>query len=92
MNIEMLLNILSIAITASIINTQTIQYIKDNLKINNSFIFALISFIIGTIFSITFAEFNIKEALWCGFISVIGAENLYRIFKGKFGLNSSTKE
>ena len=91
MNTEILLNILYIAIAASIISTQTIQYIKDNLKINNSFLFALISFIIGTLFSITFAKFSIQEALWCGFVSVIGAENLYKIFKGKFGLNSSTK-
>lgn len=92
MNIDIFMNILTVAITSGIISTQTIQYIKDNFKINNNLIFSLVSFIIGVLFSITFSNFNIKESLWCGFVSIIGAESLYKIFKGKFGLESSTKK
>lgn len=92
MNIDAFINILTVSITAGIISTQAIQYFKDNLKINNSIIFAIISFLIGSLFAFTFTSFNIKEILWCGFVSIIGAEALYKSFEGKFGLQSSRKK
>lgn len=91
MNLDSFFSILTIAITAGIISTQAIQFIKDKLKINNSYIFALSSFIIGFLFSISFTNLNIVESLWCGFVSIIGAENLYKSFEGSFGLKSSKK-
>ena len=86
---ELILNILSISITSGIISTQLIQYIKDNLKINNTILFSIISFLVGTLFAISFSGLNLVESLWCGFVSIIGSENLYKIFKGHFGLKSS---
>ena len=89
MNLKLLTDILSTASLASLIATQAIQYIKDNFKINNCFIFILLEFIIGTLFSLSFTNLGIINSLWCGFIVIIGAEALYKIFKGKLGLKSS---
>lgn len=92
MNIDEFIDILTVSITAGIISTQAIQYLKDNLKVNNSIVFAIISFFVGSLFAFTFTSFNIKEILWCGFVSIIGVEALYKSFEGKFGLRSSTKK
>ena len=92
MNLDMFLNILTVSITAGIISTQTIQYVKDNLSINNSIVYIMISFKIGSLFALTFTSFNTLEILWCGFVSVIGSESLYKAFEGKFGLKAAKKE
>ena len=60
---ELILNILSISITSGIISTQLIQYIKDNLKINNTILFSIISFLVGTLFAISFSGLNLVESL-----------------------------
>ncbi len=83
MNINILMNILSTASLASLIATQTIQYIKDNFKIVNHFVFIVVNFMIGFLFSISFTNLSIVNSLWCGFVVIIGAETLYKIFKGK---------
>lgn len=89
MNLDLLETILSNAILASLIATQTIQYVKDNLKIKNIFLFIIIEFLTGFLFSLSFTNLSIIYSLWCGFIVIIGAESLYKIFKGKLGLKSS---
>ena len=66
---ELILNILSISITSGIISTQLIQYIKDNLKINNTILFSIISFLVGTLFAISFSGLNLVESLWCDLIT-----------------------
>ena len=92
MNINILMNILSTASLASLIATQTIQYIKDNFKIVNHFVFIVVNFMIGFLFSISFTNLSIVNSLWCGFVVIIGAVALYKIFKGKLGLKSSNSE
>ncbi len=92
MNLNILTDIISNASIASLIATQAIQYLKDNFKINNSVIFAILEFIIGTLFSLSFTNLGIINSLWCGFIVIIGAEALYKIFKGKLGLKSNSQD
>ena len=92
MNINILMNILSTASLASVIATQTIQYIKQNFKITNCFIFIVLEFITGTLFSLSFTSLGIINSLWFGFIVIIGSEALYKVFKGKLGLKSSNNE
>lgn len=89
MNLNILTDILATSSLASLIATQAIQYIKDNFKINNCLIFIVLEFIIGTLFSLSFTNLGLVNSLWCGFIVIIGAETLYKIFKGKLGLKSS---
>ena len=92
MDWNVLTDILSTASLASLIATQTIQYLKDNFKIVNHYIFVIVNFIIGFLFSISFTSLSIINSLWCGFVVIIGAEALYKIFKGKLGLKSSQLE
>ncbi len=92
MNLNTLIDILTTSSLASLIVTQTIQYIKDNFKINNCFVFVILEFIIGTLFALSFTNLGLVNSLWCGFIVIIGAESLYKIFKGKLGLKSSNNE
>ena len=92
MNLNTLIDILTTSSLASLIVTQTIQYIKDNFKINNCFVFVILEFIIGTLFALSFTNLGLVNSLWCGFIVIIGAESLYKIIKGKLGLKSSNNE
>ena len=92
MNLNTLIDILTTSSLASLIVTQTIQYIKDNFKINNCFVFVILEFIIGILFALSFTNLGLVNYLWCGFIVIIGAESLYKIFKGKLGLKSSNNE
>ncbi|MEG2322435.1 MAG: hypothetical protein RSB71_03020 [Bacilli bacterium] len=92
MNFEQLMNILSVSIISGIINTQAIQYIKINFNIKNNIIYVLVSFFIGALFAFSFTSFNLIEILWCGLISIIGAEALYKALEGKFGLVSKSKK
>lgn len=82
---------ISVSIVASIISTATIQKVKDTFKFShlvNAIISLLISYIIGFLYSISFYSSKIMYALWIGLYSTIGAEGLYKTFKGYFGLNS----
>ena len=92
MNLNILTDILATSSLASLIATQAIQYIKDNLNIKNSFLFIIVEFIIGFLFSLSFTDLGIIYCLWCGLIVIIGAESLYKSFKGKLGLKSSNNE
>ena len=92
MNLNILTDILATASLSSLIATQTIQYIKDNFKIVNHFVFIVVNFMIGFLFSISFTDLCIVISFWCGFVVIIGAEALYKIFKGKLGLKSSNSE
>ena len=48
--------------------------------------YAISEFIIGFLFAIPFTDLGIINSLWCGFVSIIGAEALYNSLKGKLGL------
>lgn len=64
MNLNILTDILATASLSSLIATQTIQYIKDNFKIVNHFVFIVVNFMIGFLFSISFTDLSIVNSLW----------------------------
>lgn len=83
---EMFDSVLICSIISGIIGSQIIQYIKK-FK-NNNFLFTIVSFSIGFLFALTFYKFDILISLWSGLFNIIGSEQIYQNFKGKFGLKS----
>lgn len=93
MNEKELLDMVYISAIASIISSQTIQKIKQTLNCNcilNKIISVFISFGIGFCFALSFYTEEILNALWIGLFTLIGAESLYKTFKGYFELSSSS--
>lgn len=95
MNIELITQILVLAIASTLISTQLIQRAKENFNITNSIALAIvsliISFAIGFLFTITFSELDKIMACWVGVITYAGAEIIYQNFKDKLGLKSLTE-
>ena len=87
-------DLLSVSMISSLIATQVIQKIKDILNFGSLFnnIMALfISFGIVFIYSQSFYSESIMLSLWGGLFTLIGSENFYKAFNGKFGLKLQTK-
>lgn len=95
MNIELITQILVLAIASTFISTQLIQRAKENFNIKNTIALAItsliVSFAIGFLFTISFSELDIKMACWVGVITYAGAEIIYQNFKDKLGLKSLTE-
>ena len=95
MNIELITQILVLAIASTLISTQLIQRAKENFSITNNIALAVVSLIIsfgvGFLFTITFSELDMKMACWVGVITYAGAEIIYQNFKDKLGLKSLTE-
>lgn len=86
MKIELLKQILMVAVASSIISTSIIQKIKEQLK-NKKILFIislLVSLIIGTTFCLSFTELTFIDSLWVGVASWVGADALYKTFEDKF--------
>lgn len=87
MNLDLIKNVLIVAIASSIISTALVQKIKEGFKFKNSKKIIIVSFaismLIGTLFSLSFTELNVKNALWVGLVSFIGADTIYRAFEDK---------
>ena len=91
---DVVFDLLSVLMISSLIATQVIQKIKDILNFGSLFnnIMALfISFGIGFIYSQSFYTESIMLSLWFELFTLIGSENFYKAFNGKFGLNLQTK-
>lgn len=85
MNIELIKNILIVAVGASVISTATIQKIKEQLK-NKKVLFIIsliVSIAIGTLFSLSFTELSLINSIWVGLVTWIGADALYKTFEDK---------
>lgn len=95
MKIELIANILLISVASTFISTQLIQRIKENFKVNKWLSLAItsliVSFATGFLFTLTFTNLGIINALWVGLISYAGAEIIYQNFKDKLGLKSLTE-
>lgn len=95
MNIELITQILVLAIASTFISTQLIQRAKENFNIKNTIALAItsliFSFAIGFLFTISFSELDVKMACWVGVITYAGAEIIYQNFKDKLGLKSLTE-
>lgn len=87
MNIDLLKQVLVIAIGSSIITTALVQKIKEGFGFKNSKKIILVSFgvsmVIGTLFSLSFTDLKIVNSLWVGLISFIGADAIYKAFEDK---------
>ena len=85
MNIELIKNILIVAVGASVISTATIQKIKEQLK-NKKVLFIIsliVSIVIGTLFSLSFTNLSFVNSIWVGFVTWIGADTIYKSFEDK---------
>ena len=94
MDNQLFLDMIHLAIICSIISSQIIQKIKKVINNHRSFnmiISCLISFVIGFSYTLSFYSSNKLYAIWIGIFTLIGAEGMYRAFKGSFGLESSNK-
>ncbi len=95
MNSELLLEMLYVASISSIISAAFIQKIKELFllgKTFNSIISFITSYIIGFFYALSFYSPVILYAVWIGVFTLIGAESLYKTFKGFFGLNSVSNQ
>lgn len=95
MNVELIANILMLAIASTFISTQLVQRLKENFKIKKwlplAIVSFLISFAVGFLFTTSFSNLNYKMACWVGVITYAGAEIIYQNFKDKLGLKSITQ-
>lgn len=89
MNIDLFMSIITSSLTSGFIATQAIQFLKTKFNIKNNLIFAILEFVIGFLFALSFTTLGLVNSLWCGFVSIIGAEALYNTLKGKLGLKPS---
>ena len=85
LNINLLKELLIIAIALSVITCAFIQKTKGMFKKSkwvNPYSF-VVNMILGIIFCISFTEANIINSLWVGLFSYIGADTLYKTLEGK---------
>lgn len=95
MNSEIILELISVSLIASVISSQLIQKIKETFNLGslfNSIISIFISFGVGFSYSYSFYSDNILYSIWIGLFTLIGAEGLYKALCGKFGLNSVSNQ
>lgn len=95
MNSEIILELISVSLIASVISSQLIQKIKETFNLGslfNSIISIFISFAVGFSYSYSFYSDNILYSIWIGLFTLIGAEGLYKALSGKFGLNSVSNQ
>lgn len=87
LNMDLIKNVLIIAIASSIITTATVQKIKESIEFKKSNRLVIVSFIVsmivGTLFSLSFSELNIINSLWVGLFSFIGADAIYKSLEDK---------
>ena len=86
MNIELLKELLIIAIASGVIMTMFIQKIKETFTINGGTVIIVsfvLNMIIGSLFAISFSNANLINAIWVGFFSFVGADTIYKTLEDK---------
>lgn len=87
MNIDLIKEVLIVAVSSSIISTALVQKIKEGFNFKKSTKIIIVSFIlsmiIGSLFSLSFTELSLVNSLWVGLISFIGADAIYKAFEDK---------
>ena len=85
LDMELLQQLLIIAVAVSVITCAFIQKTKSVFK--NSKVISVYSFIVnlilGIVFCLSFTEVKIYESIWVGLFSYIGADTLYKSLEGK---------
>lgn len=85
MNIDLLKELLIIAIVLSVVTMAFIQKTKGIFK-TSKFIelySAIVNVIFAIVFCISFTEISIINSLWVGLFSFLGADTLYKTLEGK---------
>lgn len=87
MNIDLIKALLTIAVASSILSSAFVQKFKSVSIIKCSSCLIYISFVIsmlfGIVFTLSFTDYKIIEALWVGLFSFLGADSLYKAFEDK---------
>ena len=86
MKIELLKELLIIAIASGVIMTMFIQKIKETFNINGGMVIIvsfILNMIIGSLFAISFSNANLINAIWVGFFSFVGADTIYKTLEDK---------
>ncbi len=85
MDIELLRNLLIIAIMLAVVTTAFVQKTKVLFKTSN--FIELYSFVVNVAFSVafclSFTDVSIINSLWVGLFAFLGADTLYKTFEGK---------
>lgn len=93
MNLDLLKELLLVAVSASVVITSVVQKIKESC-IKNSCTCILVSFgvsmILGPLFAYTFADISLVNSIWVGVFSFIGADVLYKTFEDKIFASFTT--
>ena len=95
MDSNLFAEMIHIAIIGSIISSQIIQKLKHIIKWSirgNKFISSIISFTIGYAYAYCFYSTKLVYDIWIGLFTLIGAEGIYKSFKGSFGLETVNNE
>lgn len=85
LNLELLKQVLMIAIASGCVTTLAVQKIKEQLK-SKKWLFIisfLISMIIGTLFAKSFSDANWEYSAWAGLFTWLDANILYLAFEDK---------
>lgn len=87
LDLDLLKNILIIAIASGVVTTALVQKIKESINFKKSNYLVIVSFVtsvlLGTLFSLTFSDISLINSLWVGLFSFIGADTLYKLFEDK---------
>lgn len=87
LDLELIKNVLMVAVASSVITTAFVQKIKEAITFKKSSRLVIVSFVVsmvvGTLFAMTFSDVELVNALWVGFVSFIGADTLYKMFEDK---------
>ena len=87
LNLELIKNLLIISMASSVITTSLVQKIKESFTFKKSSFIIIVSFVVsmifGTLFALTFSNAELKESLWVGLFSFVGADTLYKAFEDK---------
>jgi hypothetical protein len=86
-NQDLFITIVVLAIIVETLMVLFLQKIKELPIIQKSWVMISVSFvtnmIFGVLFTLTFTDSNIINGLWMGFISFIGADQLYKLLESK---------
>lgn len=86
-NVELLLNVLWIAIicqSIALITTQKFKTLKVVTKAWQVILFSLVlNIVLSMCFCLTFTDLKLILSLWVGFFSFIGADTLYKTLEDK---------
>lgn len=86
MNVELLKELLLIAIANSVVMTLFIQKIKETFNTSNKatvLLSFLLNMVIGCLFALSFSDVTFINSLWIGFFSFVGADTIYKTLEDK---------